>query len=39
MDAFTAIFNNVASFAAQTSEVPRDSENHPSGPNVQCVIA
>ncbi|WVW78781.1 hypothetical protein I302_100743 [Kwoniella bestiolae CBS 10118] len=39
MDAFTAIFNNFAASAAQTSEAPRDSENHPGGPVAMCVVA
>ncbi|WWC67637.1 uncharacterized protein I206_101547 [Kwoniella pini CBS 10737] len=41
MDAFTAIFNNVAAFAAQTSEAPRNEEAAGShnGSGTQCVIA
>ncbi|WWC87186.1 uncharacterized protein L201_002072 [Kwoniella dendrophila CBS 6074] len=41
MDAFTAIFNNIAASAAQTSEAPRNEEAKGSnlGTPFLCVIA
>ncbi|WWD00263.1 hypothetical protein V866_007172 [Kwoniella sp. B9012] len=41
MDAFTAIFNNFAASAAQTSEAPRNEEaaGTGNGPLYMCVIA